>query len=124
KAFAEAVKLYQAGDYEGARRLLRDADKEHHSPAIVYNLALAEEKLGHVQAAVDAYEAYVAEVGDQGALSSPAAIAIAQLKSRSTRLRIETTPPGARVIVDGTVLRETSPTSYLVPAGHHVVVAQ
>ena len=124
KTFAEGVKLFQRGDYEGARRLFRDADREHHAPAIVYNLALAEEKLGHAQAAVDAYEAYVAEVGDQGELSSAAAVAIAQLRARSTRLRIETKPPGARLFVDGTALREPSPTSYLVPAGHHLVFAQ
>src|SRR5687768_10008336 len=62
KLFADGVKLYQQGDYEGARRLFKQAEAEHHAPAIVYNLALAEEKLRHPQAAVDAYEAYVAEV--------------------------------------------------------------
>src|SRR5207244_3515958 len=87
KIFADGVKLYQQGDYEGARRLFKQADAEHHAPAIVYNLALAEEKLRHPQAAVDAYEAYVAEVGDRGELSSSAAVAIAQIKARATKLR-------------------------------------
>jgi len=86
------VKLYQQGDYEGARRLFKQADAEHHAPAIVYNLALAEEKLRHPQAAVDAYEAYVGEVGEQGELSSSAAVAIAQIKTRPTTLRIATKP--------------------------------
>ena len=48
--------LYQTGDWEGAARHFREADAEHHAPAIVYNLGLSEEKLGHPQAAVDAYE--------------------------------------------------------------------
>lgn len=124
KLFADGVKLYQQGDYEGARRLFKQADAEHHAPAIVYNLALAEEKLRRPQAAVDAYEAYVAEVGDQGELSSSATVAIAQLKARSTKLRIDTKPPGARVFVDGAPLAEPAPVTVLVFAGTHVVVAQ
>ncbi len=118
------MKLYQQGDWEGARRLFKKADEEHHAPAIVYNLALAEEKLGHLQAALDAYEAYVAEVGDKGELSAPAVLAIAQIKARSTKLRIESTPPGARVFVDGVPLADPAPVTFLVGAGHHVVIAQ
>ncbi len=124
KTFAEGVRLYQRGDYEGARRLFQQAEREHHAAPIVYNLALAEEKLNHLQAAVDAYEAYVAEVGDRGELAPAAAVAIAQIKARATRLRVETKPPGARVFVDGAPLAEPSPVTLLVPAGHHVVVAQ
>lgn len=118
------MKLYRAGDYEGARRLFVQADAEHHAPPIVYNLALAEEKLNHLDAAVERYEAYVAEVGAKGELAPAAAIAIAQIKARATKLRIETKPPGARVFVDGTPLGEPSPATVLVPAGRHVVVVQ
>lgn len=124
KLFADGVKQYQQGDYEGARRLFRQADAEHHAPAIVYNLALAEEKLRHPQAAVDAYEAYVAEVGDQGELSSAAAVAIAQIKARSTKLRVDTKPSGARVFIDGSPVADPAPVTVLVFAGTHVVVAQ
>jgi hypothetical protein len=124
KTFAEGVRLYQRGDWEGARRLFQRADAEHHAPAIVYNLALAEEKLGHLQAAVDAYEAYVGEVGEKGELSSSAVVAVAQIKARSTRLRVETTPAGARIFVDGAPTSEPSPTTYLVGSGRHVVIAQ
>ncbi len=122
--FAEGIRLFKRGDWEGARRLFREADAEHHAPAIVYNLGLAEEKLGHPQAAVEAFEAYIAETGDAGDLSTVAAAAIAQIKARSTRLRVETRPPGAKLFVDGAPLPEPSPATVLVPAGHHVVVAQ
>lgn len=124
KIFAEGVRLYQSGDWEGARRLFREADGVHHAPAITYNLGLAEEKLGHPQAAIDAYEAYIAEAGDKGELALSAASAIAQIKGRSTRLRLETKPSGARLFVDGTALAEVAPSSVLVTAGHHVIVAQ
>jgi hypothetical protein len=123
-SFADGVKLFRLGDYEGARRLFVKADAEHHAPAIVYNLGMAEERLGHPQPAVDAYEAYVAEAGESGEFSSSATIAIAQLKARSTRLRISTEPAGARLFVDGVPLSDPSPATLLVLAGHHVVVAQ
>jgi hypothetical protein len=122
--FGEGIRLFKKGDWEGARRLFREADAEHHAPAIVYNLGLAEEKLGHFQAAVDAFEAYIGESGESGEFSITAAAAIAQLKARSTRLRLETRPPGAKLFVDGAALREPAPATLLVPPGHHVVVAQ
>lgn len=122
--FAEGVRLFQRTDYEGARSLFKKADGEHHAAAIVYNLAFAEERLSHLQAAVDGYEAYVAEVGDRGEYSAAAGVAIAQIKARATRLRIDTKPSAARVFVDGFPLAEPAPTTFLVPMGHHVVVAQ
>jgi len=124
KDFAEGVRLYQRGDYEGARRLFKKADDEHHAPSIVYNLARTEERLLRAQAAVDAYEAYVAEAGESGEFTGAAVVAIAQIKARSTRLRIESKPTGARIFVDGFPIAELAPTTFLVGAGHHVVVAQ
>jgi hypothetical protein len=122
--FAGGVHRYEIGDYEGALRLFREANGEHHAPAIVYNVALAEEKLGHRQAAVDAYESYIAEAGDRGEFTSAAVAAVAQIRATSTKLRIETKPPGAHVFVDGNALAEPAPITVLVGAGHHVVVAQ
>ncbi|MEA2750040.1 MAG: hypothetical protein QOI41_4183 [Myxococcales bacterium] len=124
KDFAEGVRLYQRGDYEGARRLFKKADAEHHAAPILYNLARTEERLLRPQSAVDAYEAYVAEAGESGELTGAAVVAITQIKARSTRLRIETKPSGARIFVDGSPLAESAPTTFLVGAGHHVVVAQ
>lgn len=124
KDFAEGVRLYQRGDYEGARRLFKKADTEHHAAPVLYNLARTEERLLRAQAAVDAYEAYVGEAGEAGEFTGAAVVAITQIKARSTRLRIETRPTGARIFVDGFPLSESSPTTFLVSAGHHVVVAQ
>jgi len=92
KKFAEGVRLYQKGDFEGARQLFVQANAEHHAAPIVYNLALAEEKLGHAQAAIDDYESYVAEAGSTGEYISAATVALAEIKSRSTKLRVESKP--------------------------------
>jgi hypothetical protein len=121
--FLEGVRHFADGDFEGARRLFLQADQEHHAPTISYNLARAEERLGHVQAAVDAYERYLGEAGGAAEFAEPAAIAVADLRAHSGRLRIETKPPGARAFVDGSPLFEATPTATLVPVGlHHVVV--
>ncbi len=123
KAFQQGVTLFQHGDYQGARAMFLQADRERHSPAITYNLGRVEEQLGKMQGAVDAYESYIAEVGENGEFSQSAAIAIAQIKKRSTRLRIETTPSGAHIFLDGATLKETTPASILVtPGNHHVSV--
>lgn len=124
KHFAEGVKRYRDGDYMGARALFLQADAAHHAPAIIYNIARAEERLGQPQAAVDSYEAYLAEAGEKGEFTQAAIVAIAQIRSSARQLRIETKPSGARVFIDGSPTREAAPTRVLVPAGKHHVVAE
>lgn len=124
KQFVEGVQRFQAGDFEGARAAFGRAEAEHHSPVIVYNLARTEERLGHPQAAIDHYEAYLAEGGDSAEYGPAAALAIAQIKGRSPRVRIETDPQGAQIFVDGTPIAERSPTTLLVTVGHHHVVVE
>ena len=121
--FSEGVRRFGEGDFEGARRMFLEAEREHHAPVIVYNLARAEERLGHPQAAVDAYERYLAEVGATADFAQSAAVAVADLRARSSRVRIESQPPGARIFVDGNPLPEATPTTVLLSSGtHHVVV--
>lgn len=121
--FQEGVKLYQGGDFLGARQKFAEAEALHHAPVIVYNLALCDERLGHVQAAVDGYERYIGDEGEKGEFATAAAVAAAQLKARASRLRVESEPPGMRVYVDGAPLAERTPLAVLLGAGtHHVVV--
>ena len=124
KHFADGVKRYRDGDYVGARALFLEADAAHHAPAIVYNIARAEERLGHPQAAVDTYDAYLAEAGEKGEYTQAAIVAIAQIRASARQLRIETNPSGARIFIDGSPTREPAPTRVLVPAGRHHIVAE
>jgi hypothetical protein len=124
RAFGEGVAAFKRGEYEAARRAFRDAEAAHHDPIIVYNLGRAEERLEHPEAAVHAYETYLAEAGERGEYAPAAALAVAQIKARSGRLRIETTPPGARVFVNGQPVEGTSPLTFLVPVGNQVVTVE
>jgi hypothetical protein len=115
--FAEGVRLFQLGDFDGARASFLRADAVRHAPAIVFNLARAEEKLGNVQAALDAYEAYLREAGTGSDLGLAASVAVAQLKERATRLRIESEPAGANVEIDGRATSQRTPALVYVRAG-------
>lgn len=122
--FKHGVTAFEAGDHAAALSAFRAADQARHAPAITYNIARALESLGRVHAALREYERYVAEAGGDGEFVSAATVAIAQIKSRSTVLRVETEPPGARVSIDGERLEEPSPTSVWLIRGAHRVEVQ
>jgi hypothetical protein len=120
--FQKGVTAFQSGHYAAALEHFRAADAARHSPSITYNIARALEQLERPQAAVNAYEAFLAEVGAENELTAAATLAIAQIKAKSTRLRIESTPPGATVTLDGDVLPDRTPVSVLVARGRHELV--
>jgi hypothetical protein len=122
--FVDGVTRFQAGDFEGARVAFVRAEAAHHAPVTVYNIARAEERLGHPQAAVDAYERYLGEAGEAGEFTPASTLAIAQIKARSARLEITTDPPGARVSIDGVAHQAATPMALLVTIGNHHVVAE
>jgi PEGA domain len=124
RKFSEGVEAFKRGDYEAARKAFSEADADHHDPIIAYNLGRAEERLEHPEEASRAYERYLAEAGEQGSLGPAAALAIAQIRARSGKLRIDTTPPGAQVFLDGQALLEPSPSQVLVRPGEHRITVE
>lgn len=121
--FQRGVERFQAGDLEGARRDFVASDAAHHASDTVYNIARCHERLGQVHDAIERYEAYLAEAGEDGAYRSAASLALAELRARSTRLTIATSDTSARAFLDAQPLAGTSPWVRFIPAGtHHVVV--
>jgi hypothetical protein len=123
-AFQEGVKAFQASDYRAALAKFEEAERASHSAVIRYNIARALEKLEQPQRAVAEYEAYVAEAGESGEFTGAATVAIAQIKAKSTRLRIDSKPPGASVKLNDQELTEKTPLTVLVPAGSQRVSVQ
>ncbi len=119
--FEKGVALFEKDDFVGALEAFEQADRASHVPAITYNIARARESLGQAQAALEAYEAYLAEAGAEGDYLAAATVALTSLKARATKLRVETEPSGATVRVDGVVLREKSPATVWVFRGPHRV---
>lgn len=119
----KGVELFQRSEPAAALEEFEAADRAHHSPAITYNIARAREALGHAHSAIAAYETYISEAGAGGELTSAATLAVAQLKTKCTRLQVVTTPSGARIRVDGVLIDETSPaTVYLLRGKHNIAV--
>ncbi|HQB42613.1 MAG TPA: PEGA domain-containing protein [Polyangiaceae bacterium] len=119
--FEEGVARYEKNDFLGALEAFAQADRRKHVPAITYNIARARESLGQVQDAIDAYESYLAEAGAEGDYLAAATVALTTLKARASKLRVETTPPGANVRIDGRIWREKTPTTIWVSRGYHRV---
>lgn len=63
-AFDGAVRAWRSGDYARALEGFRRAQELSPHPATLYNVARAEERLGHAAAAIEAYEAYLREAPD------------------------------------------------------------
>lgn len=119
----KGVELFQRSEPAAALEEFEAADRAHHSPAITYNIARAREALGHAHSAISAYETYISEAGAGGDLTSAATLAVAQLKTKCTRLQVVTTPSGARIRVDGVLIEETTPaTVYLLRGKHNIAV--
>jgi len=59
--FQQSTVAYQAGNFERAAELLREAHLLHPDPSLLYNLARALDAQGDLRGAVDAYERFLSE---------------------------------------------------------------
>jgi hypothetical protein len=97
--FVEGIARVKAGDFEGARMSFAQAYTVLHKPDILWNLALAEDKSGHL---VDAL-AHFKQLAHDGATDADRAKAnkhVDQLMAETGHIEVAA-PPGAQVMVDG-----------------------
>jgi hypothetical protein len=59
REFAEGVRAYTEGEYDEALRRFSTAQIAHPAPEFDYNIGRCQDRLGHWQQALDAYERYV-----------------------------------------------------------------
>ncbi len=97
--FVEGIARVKAGDFEGARMSFAQAYTVLHKPDILWNLALAEDKSGHL---VDSL-AHFKQLARDGATEADRAKAnkhVDQLMTETGHIEVAA-PPGAQVMVDG-----------------------
>jgi hypothetical protein len=119
--FKEGNRLFQAGEYEGARGKFASAYGLVKSDGILWNLALAEAKSGHAADALNHLRAYV-----KGGKARPQDVQeaqskwIPQMEAEAGELQIDGAE-GARVTVDGGEVVGVLPLGgvYAVMPGHH-----
>ena len=117
--------LYQSGDYAGALEKFEEAHTTYASPKIWFNIGQANRDLRQFADAMEAFEKFLMGASD----ASPDAIAdarkaVAELKPKLGRVRIECQTPGAEVNVDGKVAGQAPlPDPIWVMPGRHQITA-
>lgn len=128
KAFGDAQKAYEAGDYSGAYKQFKKANDLIPSPHAEYWMAMCLYKQGNKDEAKKALEAFVSspdatKVGDEKL--GDAKKALQELSAADqVPVNVATEPGGASVIVDGEAqMGETPMTLKLAPGKHQLVVS-
>src|SRR5512134_1262829 len=89
--YAESRTQYEAGAFEQAAQLLRDAYALYPEPILLYNLARALEGMGDTRGAVEQYEKYLAtatDIKDRGAIERRVDTLKIQIEQQDEKERI------------------------------------
>lgn len=122
--FNEGVVLADAGDHEAARLKFNQAWALLKNPAVLYNLARAEQLSGHPIEALEHYRLFGKMASDpkiEEKQKQRAADNLAELSKKLGQIDVEGAPPGSRVSVDGKAVDTSGGDPVVVLPGKHVV---
>jgi PEGA domain-containing protein len=123
--FAEGNRLLAAGDAAGALGMYRSAYDRFANPKLLLNIGTALRQLGRNAEAAEAYEQYLRESGFDAKKAAEVTRILGELEPLVGRARVETTPPGARVSIDGRSIGAVSqPRVVRVEPGNHTLAAE
>jgi tetratricopeptide (TPR) repeat protein len=99
--FQKALALQTAGDWAGALALLKEVAEIKTTPQVLFNIALCEENLGQLVAALGDYELAAADARAAGiaAVEAEALQRLERLRTRIPRVRIERGAGASRATV-------------------------
>jgi hypothetical protein len=121
--FEEGIARVKAGNFESARISFTQAYALLERPTILWNLALTDEKTGHVLEALDHFKRFVhGPMSDDDRVNAEKHIA--GLMAQTAHLDVAA-PAGAQVIVDGNPvgIAPLADAVDVLPGPHHVEVA-
>jgi tetratricopeptide (TPR) repeat protein len=124
--YQRGLELADRGDYKTALDEFERAYALSPNFAVLYNIGQADVELGRPQKALDALDRYLADGKTRVPPARRAEVErqLAQLRSSFAELSVTTTPPGARITVDGAEVGATPlATPVTLAAGSHVVAA-
>jgi hypothetical protein len=120
KNYADGEKKYKAGDFEGALAAFKSANDVKATPQAERYLGLCEDALGHYGAAVDWYDKFLAHVPDKmAAAADDLKKREADIKAMPGKVHVDSTPPGASVVIDDKPANGVTPIDVELPAGSH-----
>jgi hypothetical protein len=122
--FVEGLARVKAGDFEAARLSFAQAYVVLHKPDILWNLALSEEKSGHVIEALGHFKE-LGRAGDPGEDRDKAKKHIEVLMAQTGHIEV-VAPSGTKIDVDGAAAGVTPLTDPVdvMPGKHHVVAGE
>ena len=124
--FEEGLELADAGKAEPARLKFQQAWAVFKAPAVLYNLARAEQLTGHDLEALEHFRLFLkvgaTDVKITDAMRDKAKLNANELAKKVGQVDIEV-PPSARVTVDGKPLEETPKEPVAVQPGRHTIEA-
>jgi hypothetical protein len=122
--FDEGLARVKAGDFAGARVSFEQAYAVLHRPRILWNLALSEEKTGHLAEALTHFKQVVRDPATSETDRANGQLHIESLGHQTGHVDVQA-PPGVTLSVDGGPPTAVTPLAEPldVSVGHHVIEA-
>jgi hypothetical protein len=123
RAYAQGQELFRRGDYVGAERSFREAYEAVPNPVVLLGIAEAQQRQELWEDAATTLETYLDERPDAPDRAQVSQL-LEEIRARPGVLYVESTPPGALILIDGQDTGEITPAEIEVPGGDHMVVVR
>ncbi len=121
RSYDEGSAHYVAGRYDDALVAFERAYSLRPNPVVLLPILECHDRLGHVPEAIRTLDTYLhamPEIRNRALLETR----LENLRRRPAHVHVITTPPGARLTINGQLHRDATPTDVDLPPGHHVLV--
>lgn len=122
KHYADAERKYKSGDFAGALADFQAANEIKSTPQAERYIGLCEDALGHFSVAAEWYAKFLAHVPPKmTTLGDETRKRVAEISAMPGKVRVESTPPGADVVIDGKPQPAPTPFDVELPTGQHTL---
>ncbi len=122
KHYGEGDRKFKAGDYAGAEVEFKAANDVKSTPQAERFIGECEDKQGHLRAAVEWYDRFLAHVPDKMAdKGEETRKREAEIRAIPGKVHLESNPPGAAVTIDDAPKPGQTPMDVELPPGPHTV---